>query len=106
MAWTRSSSWAAKTASRHPGPPPRRSRNPEEDFSLHLEAAPEPEPTTSGELDDLIRRAMAGIPDEADEDSVGEIRLDVEAQRAPVQPAPQHDPMGTRDVIPTLGRQL
>ena len=76
---------------------------PEEDFSLHLEAAPEPEPTTSGELDDLIRRAMAGIPDEADEDSVGEIRLDVEAQRAPVQPAPQPDPMGTRDVIPTIG---
>ena len=76
---------------------------PEEDFSLHLEAAPEPEPTTSGELDDLIRRAMAGIPDEADEDSVGEIRLDVEAQRATVQPAPQPDPMGTRDVIPTIG---
>ena len=34
---------------------------------------------------------------------MGEIRLDVEAQRATVQPAPQPDPMGTRDVIPTLG---
>ena len=106
MAWTRSSSWAAKTASRHPRPAAPAEPEPEEDFSLHLEAAPEPEPTTSGELDDLIRRAMAGIPDEADEDSVGEIRLDVEAQRAPVQPAPQPDPMGTRDVIPHHRRQL
>ena len=81
-------------------------QEPEEDFSLHLEAAPEPEPTSAGELDDLIRRAMAGIPDEADEDSIGEIRLDVEAQRAPAVSLPepaQPDPLGTRDVIPTIG---
>ena len=81
----------------------------EEDFSLNLDAAPQPEQPSADELDDLIRKAMAGIPDEADENHVGEIRFDVEAQRAArnqpaatVKPAVP-DPLGTRDVIPTIG---
>ena len=92
-----------------PSPAPQRQEE-KEDFSLHLESAPKQDSASQDELDDLIRKAMAGIPEEADENHVGEIHLDVEAQKSAVvqpqpepQPVVQPEPQGTRDVIPTLG---
>ena len=90
---------------------PRPEPEPEEDFSLHLEQPQKQDTADTGDLDDLIRKAMAGIPEEADENHVGEIHLDVSAQNtvAP-EPEPEISPTvsrpeasGTRDVIPTLG---
>src|SRR5699024_7889876 len=38
--------------------PVRQEAEPEEDFSLHLEATPDPDTTSASELDDLIQKAM------------------------------------------------
>ena len=75
-----------------------------EDFSLHLEAQPEPETTTAGELDQLIQKAMGEIPQNDENVPLGEIRLDVHEDAQPSQHvAAEPDPVGTMDVIPSIG---
>lgn len=78
----------------------------EEDFSLHLEAQPDPDTTSAGELDELIQKAMGGLPRDDEDAPLGEVRLNV-AQQMPhhdddfVEVEP--DPLGTTGVIPSIG---
>lgn len=96
---------------------PQPAAEPEEDFSLHLDAAPTPQPEPEdGEVDALIRRAMGPAPTQEGTGEVSsEVRLDwdepEESFDTPLQtvkeptvpPAPQPADGLTSDVIPTIG---
>ena len=77
----------------------------EEDFSLHLEAQPDPGTTSASELDDLIQKAMGELPQNDEDAPVGEIRLNVSRQTgsAGMTDHSRPDPLGTTDVIPSIG---
>lgn len=85
--------------------PVRQAAEPEEDFSLHLEATPDPDTTSASELDDLIQKAMGELPQNDEDAPVGEIRLNVSRQTgtAGMVDHSQPDPLGTTDVIPSIG---
>ena len=85
--------------------PVRQAAEPEEDFSLHLEATPDPDTTSASELDDLIQKAMGELPQNDEDAPVGEIRLNVSRQTgtAGMVDHSQPDPLETTDVIPSIG---
>ena len=93
-----------------PQPAPPEQQTEPEDFSLHFEQQSPPSDADAGDLDDLIRKAMAGVPRPDEGPGAGETLLEMPAQNEETEPAyevrptpVQPDPLGTRDVIPTLG---